>query len=150
MNGAAQSLRALLTDAAGREEKGRAAAEWIRAERGYGWVGIYDVTADTIAAFAWTGGRAPAFPTFPRKQGLSGAAVEEGKPLIVQDVREDPRYLTTFGGTRSEAIFPVRSPKGEIVGTLDVESDRVGAFEPDDRTFLEECAVLLAVLWPAR
>jgi len=149
MNGTSQSLRVLLADAAGREEKARAAAEWIRAQRGYGWVGIYDVTADAITAFAWTGGRAPAFPTFQRTQGLSGAAVEGGRPIIVQDVREDPRYLTTFGGTRSEAIFPVRSWKGDIVGTLDVESDRVGAFEPDDRAFLEQCAILLAVLWPA-
>jgi len=143
-------LRALLSGPPAREERGRQAAEWIRSERGYRWVWIYDVGADAIVAFAWTGDRAPAFPRFPRTLGLSGAAVASGVPVIVQDVSNDPRYLTTFDGTGSEAIFPVRSRAGEIVGTLDVESDRVGAFTTSGRVFLEECALAISPLWSDR
>lgn len=123
-------------------------AEWIRQARAYRWVGIYDVTPSEIAAIAWTGSTAPAFPRFPRSQGLSGAAVASGEPVVVQDVAADPRYLTAFGSTRAEAIFPVRAPGGAvIVGTLDVESDQPHAFTAEDVSFLEACASILMVLW---
>jgi len=125
----------------------RRAAEYIRNARGYRWIGLYDVTTSHIVAIGWTGGAAPTYPTFPRSQGINGAAVIAGTPIIVQDVRQDPRYLTTFGSTRSEAIFPVRGPGQNVVGTIDVESERVNAFTSADERFLEACAVSLSPLW---
>jgi putative methionine-R-sulfoxide reductase with GAF domain len=66
----------------------------------------------------------------------------------VQDVSTDPRYLTTFGSTGAEAIFPVVSPStGKVIGTIDAESDRTNAFTPDDAAFLSECARALSPLW---
>ena len=150
MDDSTQPLRELLARPSPREERGRQAAEWIRTRGGYRWVGIYDVTLDAIAAFAWTGDRAPAFPRFPRTQGLCGAAVASGQPVIVEDVSNDPRYLTTFDSTGAEAIFPVWNQGSEIVRTLDVESDRVGAFTTSDRVFLEECALPISPLWSDR
>src|SRR5262245_50438710 len=88
-----------------RRTRARAAAECIRAARSYHWVGLYDVTPSRIRALAWTGLNAPTHPTFPREQGLNGAAVRTGAPVVVQDVRKDPRYLTTLGVTMAEAIF---------------------------------------------
>ncbi|HEY7442130.1 MAG TPA: GAF domain-containing protein [Vicinamibacterales bacterium] len=126
----------------------REAAEVIRRARNYRWVGLYDVTDTEVAAIAWTGDIAPAFPRFPRRQGLNGAAVASGEVVISQDVTRDPRYLTAFGTTGSEAIFPVLGSNGQVVGTLDVESDRTNAFSADDEDFLRQCAVALAPLWP--
>lgn len=126
--------------------RAREAAECIRTARNFHWVGLYDVMPSEIRAIAWTGPTPPAFPRFPRTQGLNGAAVAAGRPLIVQDVRDDPRYLTTFGATLAEAIVPIRSALG-IVGTIDVESERVNAFSADDAHFLERCAEVLAPLW---
>ena len=51
---------------------------------------------------------APAFPVFPRTHGLNGAAVVEQRPIVINDVRNDSRYLTTFGTTLAEAIVPVQ------------------------------------------
>jgi GAF domain-containing protein len=132
---------------ADRAARARLAAEVIRAARGYRWVGLYDVRPSHIAAIAWTGPTAPRHPTFPRTQGLNGAAVAQRAPVIVQDVRNDPRYLTTFGSTRAEAIFPVCGAAGDLVGTIDVESDRIDAFTPEDEAFLRQCADVLAFLW---
>ena len=140
-------LRSLASAPGDRAVRAQAAAEYIRTARGYHWVGLYDVTLSHITAIAWTGTTAPAFPTFPRAQGINGAAVAAGAPVVVQDVRGDPRYLTTFGATRAEAIFPIRGSAGAIVGTLDVESERVNAFTAEDEAFLGECAVALAPLW---
>jgi len=149
MADATNTLSQLATIARSSEDRvhrAKTAAEEIRRARGFHWVGLYDVTPSTISAIAWTGATAPAFPTFPRTQGLNGAAVAQRRPLVINDVRNDPRYLTTFGSTLAEAIFPVRS--GEtIVGTIDVENDRVNAFTPDDEQFLQRCADALVPLW---
>ena len=124
------------------------AADILRRGGSYRWVGIYEVTADEIALLGWSGPGAPASARFPKTKGLNGAAVQARSTLIVQDVRNDPRYLTTFGTTRAEMIVPLRSREtGEVVGTIDVESERVDAFRDEDRLFLESAALALASLW---
>ena len=101
-----------------------------------------------IVAIGWSGAAAPAFPRFPLEQGLNGAAVRSARPVVVQDVGADPRYLTTFGSTGAEAIFPVVSPStGQVIGTIDAESDRKNPFTPDDDAFLSACAKALLLLW---
>ena len=140
-------LRILAATTGNRATRAREAAECIRAARGYHWVGLYDVTPSHITAIAWTGPSAPAHASFPRAQGLNGAAVTSGLPIVVQDVRQDPRYLTTFGATRAEAIFPVVAGERGVVGTIDVESDHVNAFSAADERFLQLCAKALDGLW---
>ncbi len=130
-----------------RVEKARALAEVIRAAGDYRWVGLYDVSPDEVAAVAWTGADAPAFPRFPVTQGLCGAAVSSRAPVIVGDVTRDPRYLTTFGSTRSEIVVPVVGAAGSVLGLIDVESERLHAFAAGDRAFLESCASALLPLW---
>jgi L-methionine (R)-S-oxide reductase len=148
MEGVLTELRRLGSSDLEKPAKARLAAELIRGARSYHWVGLYDVTPTEIAAIGWTGHDAPAFPRFARTQGLNGAAVAARAPVIVQDVSRDERYLTTFGATRAEAIFPVVAPgRGQIVGTIDVESDRTNAFTAEDEALLRECALALAGLW---
>jgi putative methionine-R-sulfoxide reductase with GAF domain len=66
---------------------------------------------------------------------------------VVQDVTNDPRYLTTIDGTKAEAIFPVFSADGSVVGTLDVESATVNAFTPPRERWLRDCTAALQPLW---
>ncbi len=131
-----------------RERKAAGIAEAIRRSGGYRWVGLYEVTEDEIANLAFDGPGAPAHPRFPVTQGLSGAAVASGKSVMVDDVREDSRYLTAFGSTRSEIIVPVADRAGrKVVGTIDVESEQVNAFSEEDRVALERCAAAVAALF---
>jgi L-methionine (R)-S-oxide reductase len=120
----------------------------IRREGSYRWVGIYEVTDEEIAILGWDGPSAPAYPRFPRTQGLCGAAVESGEPVVVGDVASDARYLTTFGSTRSEIVVPILRA-GTVVGVLDVESDQANAFGDEDRAHLEVAASSLATEWDA-
>jgi putative methionine-R-sulfoxide reductase with GAF domain len=73
--------------------------------------------------------------------------VASSAPVIVQDVTQDARYLTTLGSTKAEMVVPVRSVDGRVVGTIDVESEQLGAFTADDRRFLEACAEVILPLW---
>lgn len=148
MPSAFERIADILSEPIGRSEKARALAECIRRARSYRWVGLYDVDPVSITAIAWTGTEPPAHPRFARNQGLNGAAVRERGSVIVQDVTKDSRWLTTFGTTRAEAIFPVlASDHGPVVGTIDVESDRVGAFGQEDELFLTAVAQAVRPFW---
>jgi L-methionine (R)-S-oxide reductase len=124
------------------------AADRIRESGGYRWVGIYEVGAEEIAILAWSGEGSPAYPRFPKERGLCGAAVAARSTIVSNDVANDSRYLTTFGSTRSEVVVPIRGQTGDVVGLIDVESDRIGAFTPEDVRALEASAADLAPLRP--
>jgi L-methionine (R)-S-oxide reductase len=119
-------------------------AEMIRIARKYRWVGFYKVTKKEFVILAGTGDEPPAYRRFPITQGLCGAALESGKPIVVGDVRKDSRYLPTFHSTRSEIIVPMTNGHRHIVGMLDAESEKLDAFGDEDRQFLERAAGLIA------
>ena len=125
----------------GRTEKAVQIAELVRQAGSYRWVGLYKVTDQEIAVVGWSGLGAPTYPRFPVTNGLSGAAVAARRAVVVNDVTADPRYLTAFASTLSEAVVPVMDPgTGVVVGTLDVESGERDAFADADRQALERVA----------
>lgn len=141
------------TAASGGDRVGRAKrlAELIRKLGEYRWVGIYDVGMESVSIIAWSGPSALEHPTFPVTKGLTGAAIEQKKPVVVGDVRNDPRYLTAFGSTLSEIIVPVLSPAdGSVIGTVDVESEHANAFSARDQQLIEQCAQASLPLWLLR
>jgi len=91
----------------------------------------------------WTGRtRLPPFPCIER---LCGSAVASRKTVLVGDVTKDPRYLTTFGSTRSEIVIPViRADTGSVVALIDAESERLTAFTGEDQILLEKCAAAIS------
>jgi L-methionine (R)-S-oxide reductase len=119
-------------------------AELIRAARNYRWVGVYKIVKKEFVILAGSGDEPPAYPRFPITQGLCGAVLDLGKPIVVGDVHKDTRYLPTFHTTRSEIIVPMRNEHRHILGMLDAESDKLNAFGDEDRQFLERAAGLIA------
>ncbi|HZR25059.1 MAG TPA: GAF domain-containing protein [Vicinamibacterales bacterium] len=77
-------------------------------------------------------------------QGLVGAAVAEGQPLLVNDVHADPRYFDAVPGTNSELVVPLRR-KGRVIGALNLLSDTAGQFTEDDEAILRQFAAHVAV-----
>jgi len=143
-------IRGVLEGAGSRESKATQLAEAIRRAGNHRWVGIYEVNSEEIAVLGWSGSGAPTYPRFPVTQGPCGAAVRSGAAVVVGDVTKDPRYLATFGSTRSEMIVPVFAPGTQRVqGLIDVESERLNAFTDAERILLERCASLIAALWEA-
>lgn len=78
-------------------------------------------------------------------QGLIGQAAAEGERIVVPNVRKDPRYrfIDALPETRSEVVFPLKI-EGRVLGVLDVQSDRVNAFHPNDILILEALADTIA------
>ena len=72
------------------------------------------------------------------------------KTVMIDDVRNDARYLPTFGSTLSEIIVPVFSPGGGVIGAVDVESELVNAFTDRDGKMIEQCIAAALPLWLIR
>ncbi len=78
-------------------------------------------------------------------QGLVGQAAAGGERILVPDVQKDPRYrfIDALPETRSEVVIPLKI-EGRVLGVLDVQSDQVEAFHPNDLLILEALADTVA------
>jgi L-methionine (R)-S-oxide reductase len=145
-----EELGKTLLDNAPRIQKLQMIAALIRNSGNYRWIGLYEIDerAGEVINLVWDGPAAPAYPRFPIGKGLTSAAIEEGRAINVGDVVSDPRYLTAFGSTRSEIIVPILDEgRGKVVGTIDVESEQLYAFDRDTENVLVACADVIALLW---
>jgi GAF domain-containing protein len=109
----------------------------------YSWVGVYFVEGNELVLGPWQGPEATEHVRIPVGQGICGAAAATGRTEVVEDVNADPRYLACFPSTRSEIVVPI-AYDGRVVGEIDIDSDRPGAFGDEDRVFLERIAVLIS------
>ena len=109
----------------------------------YSWVGVYLVEGDDLVLGPWQGPEATEHVRIPVGQGVCGAAAASGRTEIVDDVSADPRYLACFPSTRSEIVVPIAN-EGQVVGEIDIDSDRPAAFGEDDRAFLDQVAALIS------
>jgi L-methionine (R)-S-oxide reductase len=101
-----------------------------------------------VSNVAWSGPRGPEYPTFPVTKGLTSRAVAEKRTVNVGDVASDAAYLTALATTKSEIIVPVvDAGGGQVLGTIDVESELANAFDASTERMLEECAVVLKQFW---
>lgn len=66
----------------------------------------------------------------PLGKGITGAAVEQRAPVRVQDTNQDPRYIASHPGIRSEVAIPLMT-LDRVSGVMDLESERVGFFTDD-------------------
>ncbi len=79
-------------------------------------------------------------------QGIIGAVVQTGEPLLVNDVLADPHYvaLAFLPETRSELAVPLTFGQ-RILGALDVESSELNAFSQEDLFILRTLADQVAI-----
>jgi sigma-B regulation protein RsbU (phosphoserine phosphatase) len=68
-------------------------------------------------------------------EGLTGHAAQTRQPIMVDDVRKDTRYLNALDAVRAELSVPMLV-RGKLVGVIDLQSTRVGAFSEQDRALL--------------
>jgi len=77
-------------------------------------------------------------------QGLVGMAVLEGKPMVVNDVQADARYVEAVPGSKAELVVPLRR-KGRVIGALNLLSDQVGQFTEIDEMVMRQFGAHVAV-----
>lgn len=82
--------------------------------------------------------------TIPLNEGLTGAAASAREPVLVGDVRNDPRYLPTVDAVRTELAVPMVA-RGRLVGVIDLQSTRLEAYSEEDSSLIRLIASRVAV-----
>ncbi len=82
--------------------------------------------------------------SLPIQQGITGYVARNREPVLARDTQEDPRYVGTHPGIRSEVAVPL-VVKGRVIGVLDLESERVGSFTEDHVRTLSLIAPSIAI-----
>jgi len=79
----------------------------------------------------------------PLENSVSGYVVRTGESVVLEDTREDPRYLSSGQDLRSEICVPLTAD-GQVLGVLNAESQSPGAFNDEDARLLTTFAGQLA------
>ena len=109
----------------------------------YSWVGIYIVQGNELVLGPWKGPNATEHTRITIGKGVCGSAAKTGKTEVVDDIHSDNRYLACFVSTKSEIVVPIKK-EGKIIGEIDIDSDKIGAFTIKDKIFLEKIADMLS------
>lgn len=79
----------------------------------------------------------------PLGEGITGAAASQREPVVVGDVRNDPRYLNALDAVRSELAVPMMA-RGRLVGVIDLQSTRLNTYGHYERAMLRLIASRVA------
>ncbi len=93
---------------------------------------------------AYEGG--PDVNNLPKQnQGIVSSVARTGKPLLLNDVLNNPQYRSEgTGHTRAELAVPIKIGE-RIVGVLDIEADHTDAFDEEDLSTSQTLADQLAI-----
>ncbi len=76
-------------------------------------------------------------------EGIVGGVAQSGKAKIVRDTRQEPNYIRDDFGGLSELTVPIFY-EDEVIGVLDTESLRVGAYGQPELELLQAIANIAA------
>jgi GAF domain-containing protein len=107
------------------------------------WTGFYRVCGDRLVVGPYIGTVGCLQIEFGR--GVCGVAAEQRKTLIVPDVNQFPGHIACDPSSKSEIVVPVFSHDSALIAVLDVDSDRLDAFDEEDRFGLERIVALFAM-----
>ena len=80
----------------------------------------------------------------PLGEGVVGTAVQEGRPILVNDIRKEPRYKGPLRTMLSQLAVPIRR-KGKVIGALNLLNEAEGAFTSQEEALLRQFAAHVAV-----
>jgi len=78
-------------------------------------------------------------------KGITGWVAEKGEPLLVNNVKEDERYVCGDEIISSEMCIPLKLGQ-KVIGVIDVQSRALNAFSEDDLRLVSIAGGLLANL----
>jgi GAF domain-containing protein len=99
------------------------------------WVGFYLVKEGELVLGPFQG---PVACTRIKKgKGVCGTSWEQKKSLIVADVDQFPGHIACSSISKSEIVVPIVRDE-EVIGVLDVDSEKYDQFDEIDQKYLEK------------
>jgi phosphoserine phosphatase RsbU/P len=76
-------------------------------------------------------------------EGVTGLAAQSRQPVLIEDVRTDPRYIEAVPNVCSELAIPLIT-KNRVIGVIDIEAREPGAFTEEHQRVLTLVASRMA------
>ena len=130
------------------EESLNSAVEGLQVTLGGDRVAILlsDAERKNLVVKAWAGySESATNMVVPLGSGITGWVAAHRKPLRVDDITQDTRYIQASANTRSELALPLIF-RNDILGVLNVESEQVAAYNETDEEMLGTLAGSLAAI----
>ncbi|SIP89345.1 GAF domain-containing protein [Alkalispirochaeta americana] len=120
----------------------------------YDWFGLYiAVPEERMLVLGPFSGSPTEHVRIPYGRGICGQAAERAETFLVDDVSAQENYLACSLSVRSEIVVPIFGPPGSdregvVIGEIDIDSHRPGAFSGEDQRFLQDLALEMAPFVP--
>tara|TARA_Y100001972_G_C7665185_1_gene336126 strand:- start:2482 stop:2955 length:474 start_codon:yes stop_codon:yes gene_type:complete len=106
------------------------------------WIGFYLVKNDELVLGPFQG--PIACTRIGKGKGVCGSVWERKQTLIVPDVDQFPGHIACSSASRSEIVIPLMN-NGEVMGVLDIDSDKQDDFSEVDEKYLKQ--ILEGLRW---
>ena len=110
---------------------------------GFLWTGLYFVKGEQLVLGPFQGPVACTRIGFGK--GVCGKAWESKQTIVVPDVELFPGHIACSSLSRSEIVVPVMQDD-KVVMVLDVDSERLAAFDETDALYLGRVSAMIATL----
>lgn len=110
---------------------------------GFFWVGFYLVEENQLVLGPFQG--PIACTRISLGKGVCGSAWAQKKSILVPDVEKFPGHIACSSESKSEVVIPFIH-KDEVIGVLDVDSDKLHDFDEVDVKYLTELCTWLVSL----
>lgn len=107
------------------------------------WTGFYRVIGEQLVLGPFQGPVACTRIGFGK--GVCGTSWKEKKTLVVEDVEQFPGHIACSSESKSEIVVPLMK-NGEVIGVLDIDSERLATFDQTDKEWLEQIAEATAAV----
>ncbi len=101
------------------------------------WTGFYRVIGEQLVLGPFQGPVACTRIGFGK--GVCGTAWKEERTIVVKDVEQFPGHIACSSESKSEIVVPLLKD-GEVIGVLDIDSERLATFDEIDKEWLEQIA----------
>jgi len=107
---------------------------------GFFWVGFYLVKEDQLVLGPFQG--TLACTRIKKGKGVCGKSWEIKATIIVPDVEKFEGHIACSSLSKSEIVVPIIK-NGNVIGVLDVDSDKLNDFDETDKIYLEEIVEII-------
>ena len=105
------------------------------------WTGFYRVIDNQLVLGPFQGSVACTRIGFGK--GVCGTSWKERKTLVVEDVEQFPGHIACSSESRSEIVVPLIK-QGEVIGVLDIDTERLATFDATAQHWLEQIAEVVS------
>lgn len=109
---------------------------------GFYWIGFYLVKNNELVLGPFQG--PIACTRIGKGKGVCGSVWQKEQTLIVPDVDQFPGHIACSSASRSEIVIPLMN-NGEVLGVLDIDSDKLNDFSEVDEQYLKQ--ILEGLQW---